>query len=125
MERRGATVVSAHVPRNLRVRPSIQLGSTRVPARAFLIVAGLIFVGGLLVVAGADLIATAKMTGALSIAGLVVFELRCWGRSTREVARILWRHCRRSRQIRQGPVMITLPLEVSAAPTTRRPRWQS
>jgi hypothetical protein len=118
------TVISAHVPRNLRVRPSIQLGSTRVPARAFLIVAGLIFVGGLLVVAGADLITTAKMTGGLSIASLIVFELRCWGRSTREVTHILWRHCRRPRQIRQGPVMIVMPVEVSTKPTTRRPRWQ-
>src|SRR5689334_19499230 len=117
-------MLSAPVPRNLRVRSSIQLSSTRVPARAFLIVAGLIFVGGLLVVAGADLLTTAKMTGALIIAGLVVFELRCWGRSTREVVRIFWRHCRRSRQIRQGPVMINLPLEVSATPTARRPRWQ-
>ena len=117
-------MLSAHVPRNLRVRPSIQLGSTRVPTRAFLIVAGLIFVGGLMVVAGADLINTAKIAGVLSIAGLIVFELRCWGRSTREVARILMRHYRRPGQLRQGPIMITVPIEVSAPPTARRPRWQ-
>jgi hypothetical protein len=118
------TVLSAHVPRNLRVRPSIQLGSTRVSARAFLIVAGLIFVGGLMVVAGADLIKTAKVTGVLIIVGLVVFELRCHGRSTREVAHILVRHYRRPRQVRLELVMITMPLEVSIAPTARRPRWQ-
>ena len=118
-------MLRAHVPRNLRVRSSIQLGSTRVPARAFLIVAGLIFAGGLLIVAGADLISTAKLIGMLIIAGLIVFELRCWGRSTREVTRILLRHYRRPRQIRLDPMMITMPAEVSAAATARRPRWQS
>ena len=49
-------MLSAPVPRNLRVRASVQLGGTRVPARAFLTCAGLLFAGGLLVVAGADLL---------------------------------------------------------------------
>ena len=66
-------MLSAHVPRNLRVRSSIQLSSTRVPARAFLIVAGLVFVGGLLIVAGADLMGTVRLTAALIVASLVVF----------------------------------------------------
>jgi len=118
-------MVRAYVPRNLRVRSSIQLSSTRVPSRAFLIVAGLLFVGGLIVVAGADLLKTVRLTGVLIIAGLAIFELRCWGRPTREVARILWRHYRRAHRIRLDPAMITLPVDVSAAPTARRPRWQS
>ena len=118
-------MLSAHVPRNLRVRGSIQLASTRVPARTFLIVAGLLFVGGLLVVGGADLMRIVKMTAALIIICLIVFELRCWGRSTREVARILWHHYRRPRQLRLDPLVVALPVEISIAATTRRPRWQS
>jgi hypothetical protein len=118
-------MLRAYVPRNLRVRPSIQLSSTRVPARAFLIVAGLLFAGGLMVIAGADLLKMVRLTGVLIIAGLVIFELRCWGRSTREVARILWLHYRRAHQIRLDPTMITVPTDVSVAPTMRRPRWQA
>jgi hypothetical protein len=118
-------MLSAYVPRNLRVRASIQLASTRVPARAFLIVAGQIFVGGLLIVAGAELMGTVKLTGALIIVSLVMFELRCWGRSTREVARIVWRHYRRPHRLRIVPVVVTVPNEISAASATRRPRWQT
>ena len=118
-------MLSAHVPRNLRVRASIQLASTRVPARTFLIVAGLLFVGGLLVVGGADLMRTVKLSAAMIILSLIVFELRCWGRSTREVARILWRHYRRPQQLRLDPLMVALPVEISMAAPTRRPRWQS
>jgi hypothetical protein len=72
-------MLSARVPRNLRVRSSIQISSTRVPARAFLIVAGLVFVGGLLIVAGTDLMRTVRLTAVLIVLGLVIFELRCWG----------------------------------------------
>jgi len=117
-------MLSAHVPRNLRVRSSIQLSSTRVPARAFLIVAGLIFCGGLMIVAGAELMRTIQLTGALIVVGLVVFELRWWGRSTREVGRILARHYRRQRRLRLEPLMLTLPAEIHPISVARRPRWQ-
>ena len=115
-------MLHAPVPRNLRVRSSIQLSSTRVPARAFLIGAGLIFGGGLMVVAGADLMRTLKLTGILIIVSLIVFELRCWGRSTREVGRILARHYRRPRQLRLDPSLIALPLETEVVSSTRMPR---
>jgi hypothetical protein len=118
-------MLSAHVPRHLRVRSSIQLSSTRVPARAFLIVAGLIFLGGLLVVGGADLMRTLRLTGALIIVSLIVFELRCWGRSMREVVRILTRHYRRPRRLRLDPCMLSVPAESYKAPAARRPRWKS
>ena len=117
-------MLRAHVPRNLRVRSSIQIASTRVSARAFLIVASLIFVGGLLVVAGAELTKTARLIGVLILLALVMFELRCWGRSTREIVRIVLRHVRRPRQLRLQPLMITLPAEQHASSTVRRPRWQ-
>lgn len=97
-------MLQAPVPRNLRVRSSIQLSSTRVPARAFLIGAGLIFCGGLMIVAGADLIGTVKLIGILIIVSLIVFELRCWGRSTREVGRILARHYRTAARARCGSI---------------------
>ena len=117
-------MLSAHVPRNLRVRSSIQISSTRVPARAFLIVAGLIFCGGLMIVAGADLMRAVRLTSGLILLGLLVFELRCWGRSTREVGRILVRHYRRPRRLRLAPLMVTLPAEIQPASIMRRPRWQ-
>lgn len=117
-------MLSAPVPRNLRVRSSIQVASTRIPARAFLIAAALIFLGGLMVVAGADIMKTVKLTGVLIVIGLFVFELRCWGRSTTEVTRLLLRHARRRHRLRLERRSMTLPPETSAAPTPRRPRWQ-
>jgi hypothetical protein len=117
-------MLRAHVPRQVRVRPSIQISSTRVPARAFLIVAGLIFLGGLMTVAGADLMQTVRLTGALIILALVLFELRCWGRSVPQVARILIRHYRRARQVRLDPVSVMVPMEAGTDTVTRRPRWQ-
>jgi hypothetical protein len=95
-----------------------------VPARAFLIVAGFTFLGGMAVVAGADLVRSARLTAALIIAGLVVFELRCWGRSVPEVARILMRHYRRRRQLRIEPLQVALPDQIVAVEPARRPRWQ-
>jgi len=117
-------MVSAHVPRHLRVRASIQISSRRVPARAFLIVAGLAFLGGLMVVAGADLMPTVRLTGALIILGLVVFELRCWGRSVPEVVRILIRHYCRPRQLWLDPHIVIVPIGAAMSPAVRRPRWQ-
>lgn len=118
-------MLSAPIPRNLRVRSSIQIASTRIPARAFLIAAGLIFVGGLIVVAGADILKTVKLTGVMIVIGLAVFELRCWGRSTTEVTRLLLRHVRRRHRLRLEPRSITLPPETSSTPAPRRPRWQT
>lgn len=117
-------MLSASVPRNLRVRSSIQVASARVPARAFLIAAGLIFGGGVLIVAGADVVRTTQATGVLIIIGLLIFEFRYWGRSMGGVVHILIRHARRPRRLRLEPRMVVLPPEASAAPALRRPRWQ-
>jgi hypothetical protein len=106
------------------VRSSIQISSTRVPSRAFLIVAGLIFCGGLMIVAGAELLRTVKLTSVLIIIGLLVFEMRCWGRSTREVVRIVLRHYRRPRQVRLEPQRFALPIERAGVSAIRAPRWQ-
>ncbi len=118
-------MLSAPVPRNLRVRSSIQLASARVPARAFLITAGLIFGGGVLIVAGADVVRTAKDISALIVLGLFIFEFRCWGRSMSEVVRILIRHARRSRRLRLEPRLVALSAETGTAQALRRPRWQA
>ena len=118
-------MLNAPIPRNLRVRSSIQVASVRIPARAFVIVAGLIFIGGLMVVAGADILKSVRLTGVMIVIGLVVFELRCWGRSTVEVTRMLLRHMRRTRRLRLEPVILILPPETNAAPLPRRPRWQA
>ena len=118
-------MIRAHVPRQLRVRSSIQLASTRVPARAFLMVAGLTFAGGLMVVAGADLMQTIKLVGVLIIIALLIFELRCWGRSTRQVAGIVVRHYRRPMRFRLDRLIVPIPSETVTAGAVRRPRWQA
>jgi hypothetical protein len=118
-------MLRAQVPRNLRVRSSIQLASTRVPTRAFLIAAGLIFVGGIMVVGGADLMPTLRAIAALIVIALLVFELRCWGRSTREVARIVARHYRRPTRLRLHRSLVVLPLETPTVAAARRPRWHA
>ena len=118
-------MLRAHVPRNLRVRSSIQLASTRVPTRAFLIVAGLIFVGGMMVVAGADLLPTIRAIAALIVIALLIFELRCWGRSTREVASIVACHYRRPTRLRLDRLLVVLRLETHTVDAARRPRWHA
>lgn len=119
-------MLHAHVPRNLRVRASIQLGSTtRVPARAFLISVGLVFAGVVLIVMGANIERTMYGDGALILLSLGVFELKIWGRSTYRVAHILVRHFRRPRTMRLMPVYIALPNERPIVATGRRPRWQT
>lgn len=118
-------MLRAHVPRNLRVRASMQLGgTTRIPARAFLISVGIIFLGVLMIVMGANIERTIYLIGALIIISLAIFELKIWGRSTREVAYIFVRHVRRPRQVRLMPQQIVLSAEVVIVTSTRRPRWQ-
>ena len=112
------------VPRNLRVRPSVQIASARVPARAFLLCAGLVVIGGLAIAAGAALGRTVRLTSVAIVLGLAAFELRCWGRSTPEAVRLVLRHCRRTRRLRLEPAVIVLPAETAAPAMTRRPRWR-
>ena len=117
-------MLRAPVPRNLRVRSSVQIAGARVSARAFLLCASLIVTGGLAIVAGATLGRAVTLTSVAIVLGLVTFELRCWGRSTPEVVRLVLRHYRRPRRLRLEPVVVVLPAETTAATTTRRPRWQ-
>jgi hypothetical protein len=117
-------LLHALVPRNLRVRASVQVGGQRIPALGFILVAALVFIGGMLVVFGADPERTVWLVVAAALLGLVAVEGRLWGRPAREVVRIVGRHYRRPRRLRRSPVVITLPAEVarpSVAP--RRPRW--
>jgi hypothetical protein len=117
----------ASVPRRLRVRPSIQVAGTRVPARGFLLGVGVLFLGGMAVILGADLERTLWITGSLALIGLLLLEGRLWGRSTREVALIVGRHLCRPRRMRLTCAVIVLPPEAEQAPAVvvRRPRWQT
>ena len=117
-------MLQAVVPRNLRVRASVQVGGQRLPARGFILVAGCVFVGGLAVVFGADVQQTLWVVTALALAGLVLVEGRLWGRSSQEIARIVALHARRPHRLRRAPVMLTLPAETaSRTSAARRPRW--
>lgn len=118
------SLTEAPVPRNLRVRASITIANKRMPLQMFLLVVGTLCAGGLAVIGGADLSRTVRVVGALIVLGLLIFELRVWGRSTRAAIGILLRHIRRPRQLRPGQLTIALPPEVHTAPAARRPRWQ-
>src|SRR5439155_15245404 len=108
-----------------RVRASVQVGTTRVPSRAFLLAVGVLVVGAVAVIGGADLGRTIQVSGALFVAGLLVLEGRLWGRSSREVTCILLRHLRRPKRLRLDPLLLTLPAETGVALGERRPRWQA
>jgi O-antigen/teichoic acid export membrane protein len=117
-------MLHALVPRNLRVRASVQVGGQRIPALGFILVAGVVFVGGLFVVFGANLERTVWLVVGGALGGLVVVEGRLWGRSAREVVRIVLRHYRRRRRLRRAPIIVALPAEPTGTSTpVRRPRW--
>lgn len=122
------SMLSAPVPRNLRVRPTLQIAAgTRLPAHGFLLVVGCVSLGGMAVMFGANLERTAWVVGALMIAGLFVVEGRLWGRDVRAAGSILARHARRPRRLRLAPLSVELPPEAASAPAmpSRRPRWQT
>lgn len=115
----------APVPRRLRVRSSIQVAGYRVPARAFLTVMGGGFTGMVAVILGADFERAVWATGSLVLGGLLIVEGRLWGRSSREVAAIVFCHARRPRRMRLGPQTIVLPPETAGTTgLPRRPRWE-
>ncbi|HWQ13906.1 MAG TPA: hypothetical protein VNL77_13995 [Roseiflexaceae bacterium] len=117
-------MLQAYIPRNLRVRASVQIASQRVPAKGFILVAGVVFIGGMLVVFGTDLERVVWVVGIIVAIGLIVIEGRLWGRSSQEIARIVMRHYRRSRRLRRAPITLTLPPEAaSTSVAARRPRW--
>lgn len=117
-------MLHAPVPRHLRVRPTVQIAGQRLPAKGFILAAGVVLLGGIALVFGADLERTVWLVATLVLIGLMVVEGRLWGRSSREIVRIIVRYHRRPRRLRRAPVVLTLaPQPVSAAPAPRRPRW--
>ena len=118
-------MLRVQVPRHLRVRASLQIASVRVPARAFVLAAALTVAGGLAIVVGADIMSTIERTAVAILVTLGLSELRCWGRSTGAVGRILLRHFCRPRRLWLARPLVILPYQVPAAPAQQRPRWQS
>lgn len=121
-------MLSAPVPRNLRVRPTLQIAAgTRLPAHGFFLVVGCVSLGGMAIMLGANLERTAWAVGALMTVGLVVVEGRVWGRDVRAAGAILVRHASRPRRMRLAPLSVDLP-PVAASTSiglSRRPRWQT
>jgi hypothetical protein len=116
-------MLHAFVPRNLRVRSSVQVAGQRLPATGFLLVAGTVFLGGLAVVFGAELERTIWGVAIAALIGLVVVEGRLYGRSSREVARLIARHYQRTGTLRRTPTTIVLRLELTNSQPARLPRW--
>jgi hypothetical protein len=116
-------MLHAFVPRNLRVRSSVQVAGQRLPATGFLLVAGTVFLGGLAVVFGAELERTIWGVAIAALIGLVVVEGRLYGRSSREVAQLIARHYQRTGTLRRTPTTIMLRPEPMNAQSARLPRW--
>ncbi|MCS6939737.1 MAG: hypothetical protein RMJ55_05745 [Roseiflexaceae bacterium] len=118
--------LSASMPRRLRLRASVQIAGMRLPARAFLMGIGVMAIGGIAISLGADIERTIWVSGGLIVIGLAVLEGRVWGRSSRDVAGIVWRHLNRPKRLRLSQPQVTLPSEEAFAPAVRlqRPHWQ-
>lgn len=118
------TNLRAPVPRRLRVRGSIQVAGTRVPARGFAVAMVAAFLGVVAIVLGCDLERTLYVAGALALGSVAIVEGRLWGRSAREVAAIAARHARRPRRMRLAPQMVFVPAVTEVQTAVRRPRWE-
>lgn len=117
--------LSAPCPRRLRVRPSLQVAGQRVPAYGFLVVVAVGLFSLVGVMLGTSLERMLWVSGALILVGLLLVEGRLWGRTSPQVATILWRQLRRPRRMRLAPRNIILPAEVAESRAmARRPRWQ-
>jgi hypothetical protein len=115
--------LAAPVPRHLRVRASVQIASTRLPARSFVLVMACLLVGGIGVARGADLTATAQWLGLIAGAGIALLEGRWWGYSTLAFARVLAAHLTRpSRLELERPEIVVAP-EIIPPKSALRPRW--
>jgi hypothetical protein len=102
----------------------VQVAGQRLPATGFLLVAGVVFLAGVAIVFGADLERAVWASGLAALAGLIAVEGRLWGRSSREVVRIVARHYGRPGHLRRAPVTLVLPpLPRDTQVPTRRPRW--
>jgi hypothetical protein len=115
--------LAAPVPRNLRVRASLQVANARLPARSFVLVMALVLVGGIAVARGAELAGTVQLLGLMAAACVAMLEGRWWGYTTWALAAILAAHLSRPGLLELAAQEITLPPE-SIAPPARRPRWQ-
>jgi hypothetical protein len=117
-------MLHALVPRNLRVRSSVQVAGQRLPATGFLLVAGTVFLGGLAIVFGADIERTVWFVALVALAGLILVEGRVYGRSSREVVRLVVRHYRRPVYLRRMRATVVLqPLATNSQQPARLPRW--
>jgi hypothetical protein len=116
--------LSAPIPRRLRVRASLTIGSKRVPLRIFILVAVVSVIAILAIIGGSDLTTTLWWSGAVIISGLIVLEGRLWGRDSKQIAIILTRHLRRKRTLRLNRPIISISSEAEEPHSARRgPRW--
>ncbi len=109
------------VPRRLRVRGTVVVGSSRLPLRVFLIGAGFGVSAALLVVIGVPIARVALLAPICGVILLLV-EGSWAGRSTRELVEIGVAHVARSRRLRLQPVALVLPAEQVRA-QGRAIRW--
>jgi hypothetical protein len=112
------------MPRNLRVRASLQVANTRLPARSFVLLMALTLLAGIAVARGADLVGTAQTAGVLAALGITALEGRWWGYSTLALARLVITHFTRPGQLEPGTSLLTIRPENGFEQPLGRPRWQ-
>lgn len=114
----------APMPRNLRVRATLQVANARLPARSFVLLMALLLAGGVAVARGADLVGTAQVLGAAAALGVALLEGRWWGYSTVALAALLLAHLTRPGTLDLDQPLVTLRPESGPAQPARRPQWQ-
>lgn len=116
--------LAAPVPRNLRVRASLQVANTRLPARSFVLLMAILLVSGIAIARGADLVGTVQIAGAGAALGMTLLEGRWWGYSTAALASLLLTHLMRPGTLELTPKSVALPPEHGLAQALHAPHWQ-
>jgi hypothetical protein len=116
--------LAAPMPRNLRVRASLQVANTRLPAQSFVLLMALVLLAGIAIARGADLIGTAQAASVLAALGITVLEGRWWGYSSAALGRVLLTHLTRAGRLELEARFVALRPENTFEQPLQRPRWR-
>ncbi|HMO56333.1 MAG TPA: hypothetical protein PKA05_07970 [Roseiflexaceae bacterium] len=108
-------MLSAQVPRNLRIHASLQIAGIRVPLGSFVIALGALLIGGIAIVTGADPAPTIQRLTCAAAIVIGLREARFWGYGSGTLLLMLCTALLRPGQLELRPLLVDLPPE--AAPT--------
>jgi hypothetical protein len=111
------------VPRNLRVRATINVWGNRISVRLFAVGVVLVVIWTLMAFGGADLFATASWLGGIGVIAGVLLEGRWAGLTTFQIAHQVLKRQRGPRYLSMSPLQIALEAEQPVRAGRRAPRW--